>query len=651
MFSKVIHKFYLIGAILGLLFLIGYVQLAFFLHNESQSALRAQKVVLIERDIRTLKEVFAEIRFWERAVFSQAQPEADREFGIRMERISKRIEMLQAQPIDEKINKGLGDVFLLLGRYEKQFNQIIQNMTEQRLGQTLFDSNYQSLISNVLRINSIDLLKPLLNLSHFQKGYLSNHRETEYQALKVVMGSLENKLRHKNLMDDRMEGYIENYKKILENDFFMEKETQKAFDQFDKISLNLANKFLYLSGIAENVLKKETLISEKLRTHLNRSFVISIVLGMISILFIFNLMARQIVNPIRGIVAVVQKVKSGYKGVRFVAKKNSKDEVGQLGLNLNDMLDTIEKNNEQLVTYQEKLEDKVNELEATQKELVDKALEAGRAQLSAMVLHNIGNAITPVRVYVEGMKSDELARISAYLEKCYKDLCEHTGELNRYVSDDARGKEVFAFMGTLFDSLKTYTDQTADAVDKIDKSVSHISDILTLQHSYVAREIGMKEMADLNQIIDDAVKMQEGSLEKGGVHLERSLEANLPQLCIDKSRLVQVLVNLIKNSYESIKQLADQNQEKRIMLKSFYEGGRIGFEINDTGAGIAPDEIASIGELGNSHKDSSGFGLYYSKAFIEANNGELTVSSPGKEKGATVKIIFTLKNQREYENA
>jgi len=651
MYSKVIHKFYLIGAVLGLLFLTGYIQLAFFLHNESQSALRAQEAVHIEREIRTLKEVYAEIRFWEKDVLYQGQPEADKEFGIRMEQLNKRLGTLLAQPIDEEINKGLGKVFQLLRQYEKQYNQIIQNMTEQRLGQTLFDSNYQSLISNVLRINAIDLLKPFINLSHFQKGYLSNHRETEYQALKVVMGSLEGKLRQKNLMDDRMEGYIANYKKILENDFSMEKETQKAFDHFNEICLTLENQLSYISGITEKFLKKETLISEKLRTHLNRSFVISIVLGMISILFIFNLMARQIVNPIRDIVDVAQKVKSGDKGARFVPKGNQKDEVGRLGLNLNDMLDTLEKNNEQLVTYQEKLEVKVNELEAAQKELVNKALEAGRAQLSAMVLHNIGNAMTPVRVYVEGMKSDELARISAYLEKCYKDLCEHTGELHRYVFDDPRGKEVFAFMGTLSDSLKTHTDQTADAVNKIDKSVSYISDILTLQQSYVAREMEMKEMADLNRIIDDAVKMQEGALEKRGVYVEKSLEANLPQLCIDKSRLVQVLVNLIKNSYESIKQLADQNREKRITLKSFREGGRIGFEINDTGAGIAPDEIASIGELGNSHKDSSGFGLYYSKAFIEANNGTLTVSSPGKEKGATVKIIFTLGNQREYEHA
>jgi len=237
-------------------------------------------------------------------------------------------------------------------------------------------------------------------------------------------------LRQKNLIDDRLGGYIENYKKILDDDFSLQKKIQKTLDGFDEISLNLASQFSYICGIAEMFLKKEMDISARLRTRLNQSFIISMVFGLIGILFIFSLMARQIVNPIRDIATVARNVKSGDKGARFVPEINQKDEVSRLGLDLNDMLDTLEKNNEQLVTYQEKLEIKVYELEAAQRELVNKAMEAGRAQLSAMVLHNIGNAMTPVRVYVEGMKSDELARIAAYLNKCYKDLFTSHRQIN-----------------------------------------------------------------------------------------------------------------------------------------------------------------------------------------------------------------------------
>jgi signal transduction histidine kinase len=45
-------------------------------------------------------------------------------------------------------------------------------------------------------------------------------------------------------------------------------------------------------------------------------------------------------------------------------------------------------------------------------------------------------------------------------------------------------------------------------------------------------------------------------------------------------------------------------------------------------------------EFGKSFKGSSGVGLYYCRMFVEANRGELSITSPGKEKGTTVRITF-----------
>jgi hypothetical protein len=184
----------LIGGLLVLSFLVGYAQLAFFLHHETQGATRGQKAMFLEREIRSLKENFFEMRLWEKALISQEHPEADKKFGQLMELINKNLVNLNAQPNGPDIQKGLAKISRLVRQYEKEFNRIIQLRTEQRLGQTLLDSDYQSLTSNVLRSNEVSLLRPLLNLSHFQKNYLSNHRDSEYHALKVVMGSLENRL-------------------------------------------------------------------------------------------------------------------------------------------------------------------------------------------------------------------------------------------------------------------------------------------------------------------------------------------------------------------------------------------------------------------------------------------------------------------------
>ncbi|MFH2219329.1 MAG: PAS domain S-box protein [Pseudomonadota bacterium] len=301
---------------------------------------------------------------------------------------------------------------------------------------------------------------------------------------------------------------------------------------------------------------------------------------------------------------------------------------------------------EEVKKYKENLEHMVEkrtlELRKTQQELVNKAIEAGRAQLSAMVLHNIGNAMTPVRVHVESMKSDELTRIADYLEKSYADLSAHAPDLQRYVNDDPRGKEIFSFMGKLVDSLKSNTDRTKKVMNDIAGVIRYISDILTLQQSYAAKEFETKEQVDLNRLLEDAVKMQKGILEKRDIMVQMDLAPHLPKLMIDKSRLIQVIVNLIKNSYEAFDSLADQSRERRVILKSFHDADGFGFEIIDTGAGISPEALGSVCEFGNSAKGSSGVGLHYCKTFLEKNKGTLTVSSPGKGKGTTVRIAFNL---------
>ena len=368
----------------------------------------------------------------------------------------------------------------------------------------------------------------------------------------------------------------------------------------------------------------------------------------------------SITGPVFKLVDVAGRIASGDLSQRIEIEQ--RDEIGVLAGSFNMMAADFQKMilsrdqeiterrqaEEELKKYQENLEqmveERTRELKEVQKELITKAVEAGRAQLSAMVLHNIGNAMTPVRVHVEGMKSNELKQIAGYLDRSYMDLCAHVEDLQRYVNDDPRGKEVFSFMGKLVDTLKDHTDQTRKAVGDIDRAVSYISDILTLQQSYAARELETKERVDLNRVLEDAVRMQAGALEKRGIVVKKDLASRLPNLLVDKGRLIQVVVNLIKNSYEAIDQVADQNQEQRIIFKSFHDGGHVGFEISDTGEGIAPDELASICEFGYSLKGSSGFGLYYCKSFVEASNGTLTVSSPGKGKGTTVRIAFKIEN-------
>ena len=299
---------------------------------------------------------------------------------------------------------------------------------------------------------------------------------------------------------------------------------------------------------------------------------------------------------------------------------------------------------DELARYQESLEqmvdDRTRELDKAQGELINQAMEAGMSQMAAIGLHNIGNAITPLIVMVEKMKQTGGINTARYLRKCHDDLKSHTSDLGLYLSDGHRGREVFDYMGELIHSQEDHDKNRFDILERMDATLSYISQILTLQQIYATGSQEIKELVDLKDLLEDAIRLQMGTLEKRGISIKRSYTERLPKLLIDKNRLMQVIVNLIKNSCEAIDLQQSGPGEKIIEIKTFAQADQLGFEIVDNGIGIDPAEIDTIFELGKSQKGSSGFGLYYCKRYVENSNGELDFFSRGPGKGATVSVAF-----------
>lgn len=268
------------------------------------------------------------------------------------------------------------------------------------------------------------------------------------------------------------------------------------------------------------------------------------------------------------------------------------------------------------------------------------SIESGRAQLSAMVLHNIGNAVTPVVVHLSRLQNDQLTQLTEYFEKSWSALKKHEQMLTEYVNADKKGKQVFAFLGQLVEALKEYDRETKANIIKMDSAMTYISESISLQQQYAAQNNEVRQLTNINQIMIDALRMQTVSLEKRGIAVSKQLAENLPELIIERNKLMQVVVNFIKNSFEAIDENKDALNGKSITVKTFLADKRIGFEIMDTGIGVEPTEIDNLFEFGKSRKGSTGVGLYYCKTFIEGNGGTLKMLSAGIGKGATIRVVF-----------
>lgn len=81
MFRTINQKFYTIASVLVFLFCLSYIQVAYFINQQSRIAAQGEEIVGLERDIHKLLSLFFRLRYWERAVFAQDFPDAEQHFG------------------------------------------------------------------------------------------------------------------------------------------------------------------------------------------------------------------------------------------------------------------------------------------------------------------------------------------------------------------------------------------------------------------------------------------------------------------------------------------------------------------------------------------------------------------------------------------
>jgi signal transduction histidine kinase len=102
---------------------------------------------------------------------------------------------------------------------------------------------------------------------------------------------------------------------------------------------------------------------------------------------------------------------------------------------------------------------------------------------------------------------------------------------------------------------------------------------------------------------------------------------------IDRHRLIQIMVNVLRNAESACYQTPDKTVTVRIKRAS-ADGFRI--EVADTGIGIPPENLTKIFTHGfTTRKDGHGFGLHSSLQVATEMGGTLTAQSPGHGKGAT----------------
>jgi signal transduction histidine kinase/DNA-binding response OmpR family regulator len=184
--------------------------------------------------------------------------------------------------------------------------------------------------------------------------------------------------------------------------------------------------------------------------------------------------------------------------------------------------------------------------------------------------------------------------------------------------------------------LQTWPPDLYEDVDGIYRSSKHllslINDILDMGKIDAHQMTLLKEWVKIRQVIQEVQEMVEPALSKKGLWLKVQVEKNLPVLYLDRTRIRQVLINLVTNAVRfttkgGLTIRASRQDERTVRV-----------EVEDTGSGISKQDLDKIfnefrqaGTQNWTRNEGSGLGLSIGRRFVELHGGAIDVESePGK---------------------
>jgi PAS domain S-box-containing protein len=178
--------------------------------------------------------------------------------------------------------------------------------------------------------------------------------------------------------------------------------------------------------------------------------------------------------------------------------------------------------------------------------------------------------------------------------------------------------------------------EACEAASRMVNDATRAADILDRVRSLYRRDSPQRELVDVNEVIREMIVLLRDKASRDSISIRTECDAGLATIPADRVQLQQVLMNLMLNGIEAMK---DTGGELTVTSKKTRDGQLL-ISVSDLGVGIAPDGADRIFESFFTTKpQGTGMGLSISRKIIESHGGRLWASAnPGR--GATFQ--FTL---------
>ena len=165
-------------------------------------------------------------------------------------------------------------------------------------------------------------------------------------------------------------------------------------------------------------------------------------------------------------------------------------------------------------------------------------------------------------------------------------------------------------------------EEARAAATRITKDVKRAAEIISRVRQLFQKGASQREFVDVNETIYEMISLLRGETTRYNILVETYLAADLPRVIADRVQLQQVLMNLMINSIEAMK---DVDWPHELSIKSqAAEDSQLMVSVSDTGVGLPPQQADQIfNPFFTTKGDGTGMGLRISRSIIESHGGRL----------------------------
>src|SRR5713226_72241 len=180
-------------------------------------------------------------------------------------------------------------------------------------------------------------------------------------------------------------------------------------------------------------------------------------------------------------------------------------------------------------------------------------------------------------------------------------------------------------------------DSVREALTAIVKDGQRAAGVITRIRTLLARSPLAHEPCDLSGVIGDVLPLVGPEIGRHGIFLEASLAPDLPQVTGDRVQLQQVLLNLLLNAAEAIREVSPERRRMIVRATADYrdDGPWAIVAVEDAGVGFGEAEAPRLFEAFYTTKPGGlGMGLSISRSIIDSHRGRLWATA-NPDHGAT----------------